>query len=225
MPSTADGDDANHTRLLAKLDDADMAPGVLRMAVTNDAIGIRWTLPETANESCITAQAEEFALRLAEGDLGYAQLKGERARYDWVTRKARTADQHNRKLAMRGLLNGVVSAFNGLDVVTYASDPRTTGMAFPWSKKVGRMRSLAPTVFALYAIGTDFQAAKPSALVLDVDRLYALLASIDEKDPSLFLKSTLWKVEVADERTAAAYTSAKRACTDPHTALKRARVQ
>ena len=192
----------DYVPLLDALDaSVDDAPGVLLVVVTDHSVGIRWTMSEAVMQSCHTAQAKDFALNLAQGSNVYYHLTDPRARYDWVAHNALYADQHNRKLALNALMTGVLSAFNGIDGLAYVGDVRAAGKAYPWSKRVGRMRSLSPTVCAFYAIGTQFSEAKPSSLVLDVDRLHGLLPEIDAKEPSLFLQGTLWKVEVVDRRT------------------------
>ena len=205
-PPKADPD--QEAQCLRLLDRGCQGPGVLKVAVTDHALAVRWAVPKSLTK-CPSKQGLSFALNLAPATQSYRDLMHDDAKYEWVQQKALGADQWNRGTETGGLLTGVVSAFHGLDKVCYRDAPEAEGKSYPHSSKSGRCTLYMPgdpgapeyNVLKMDAFATRFCGEGTASLNMDKPALRKLMDEIDKKEGALFLKDTCWKLEFYDERT------------------------
>lgn len=208
-PFTDEQYEAEEKRLGRVMDQGCNGPGVLKVAISNGIVCVRWALPKALHEECASKSGLSFALNLASGHRGFTELKGVTERFEWVRDKALGADQWNRGLGMGMLLTGVISALHGLDEVCYGDHEKAAGKSYPWSKKSGRMYASMPgggcgfNVIHMEACASKFEDGGTGALdVANFDQsIRRLMSQIDKRESALFLMSTCWKIETYDERT------------------------
>lgn len=196
------------TQCMTLLEQGCMGPGVLKIAVTNTSIGVRWSMPKSLTK-LPSQQGIGFALNLAPATREYCQLTDAESKYKWVTQKALAADQWNRNFDMSGLLDGALSAFHGLGTVCTSDAPAAHDKPYPSLSKAGRASMHMPgdpgapefNVLTLDAFGSKFSGKGTTSLKMEKPLLRALMSEIDKKNGALFLKDTCWKIELYDERT------------------------
>ena len=190
------------------LDQGCLAPGVLKVAVNDFGLSLRWSMPASLLKRP-SKSGIAFALNLAEGSSAYSELRDAEAKHNWVEKTALGADQWNRGIAMIGVLKGVVSAFHGFDKVCYHDAPEARGKAYPRATNADRSSMYMPgdpgapefNVFKIDAYACDFTEGGTASLNMEKPPLRALISEIDQKHDMLFLKDTCWSFEFYDGRT------------------------
>ena len=156
------------------LDTMSVQPFCMDIVINSEVVMLRWGVPSALTKTTVSANAEAFAINLANGTPTIPEDK----KYQWIREKARAADAWNRKMDMSTVVRKLVEAMGG----------------FPTAVRFGRSRILYPGsmyrgIEFHYAVVSGFPEGGTSSLTrLDKTKLAGELRLCEAECESLLLE-------------------------------------